>query len=85
MEWLSPILKYDRGHHTRLEETLTSYLRSGGRPTACAAALDIHVSTLLYRMKRIEKLLMVDLRDPDTRFTLELALSLRALLDVKGS
>ena len=84
-EWLSPILEYDQGHHARLEETLTSYLRSGGRPTACAAALDIHVSTLLYRMKRIEKLLMVDVRDPDSRFTLELALSLRALLDVNGS
>ena len=84
-EWLSPILEYDQGHHARLEETLTSYLRSGGRPTACAAALDIHVSTLLYRMKRIEKLLMVDLRDPDSRFTLELALSLRALLNVNGS
>ena len=84
-EWLSPILEYDQGHHARLEETLTSYLRSGGRPTACAAALDIHVSTLLYRMKRIEKLLVVDLRDPDSRFTLELALSLRALLNVNGS
>jgi purine catabolism regulator len=57
-----------------LTETLRSYLRHSGTVRAVGDELFIHRNTLAYRIRRIEKLLGVDLRDGETRATLLLAL-----------
>jgi DNA-binding PucR family transcriptional regulator len=42
--------------------------------------LRIHVSTLRYRLDRVAAVAGIDLENPDSRFTAELALRLRKLL-----
>ncbi|WP_334151500.1 helix-turn-helix domain-containing protein [Microbacterium sp.] len=57
-----------------LTETLRSYLRHSGTVRAVGDELFIHRNTLAYRIRRIEKLLGVDLQDGEIRATLLLAL-----------
>ncbi|MGE3150089.1 MAG: helix-turn-helix domain-containing protein [Pseudorhodoplanes sp.] len=59
--------------------TIDAFLRNNCRFQATADHLSIHVTTLKYRLDRIETLFGIDLADPDTRFKLEFALRLRAL------
>ncbi|MEC4019574.1 PucR family transcriptional regulator [Streptomyces sp. H27-D2] len=63
----------------RLEVTLLAWLEGGGAPEA-AKALKVHPQTVRYRLRQIEKLFGPGLRDPRTRFDLELALRSRRLL-----
>jgi purine catabolism regulator len=71
---------YDARHHVHLIETLESFLRNSGRFQAAADELRIHVSTLRYRLDRVAAVAGIDLENPDSRFTAELALRLRTLL-----
>lgn len=57
-----------------LRRTLGAYLEAGRNAREAARALHVHRNTLLYRMKRIEETLSVDLDDPDEVFALDLAL-----------
>lgn len=70
---LGALLSYDRLHKTDLVETLRCVLDTGGVMTEAAKQLFIHISTLKYRVNRIEELLGVELRDPQTAFNLHLA------------
>lgn len=58
--------------------TLTGYLDSGGNMRRAARELAVHVNTLRYRMQRIDRIIHVDLTDPEQRFRLQLAARLRA-------
>lgn len=71
--WLKPILDYDEKRGASLVLTLSRYLGCGGRYTDTAEVLFIHRSTLKYRLNRIREITGYDLRDPETRFNLELA------------
>jgi purine catabolism regulator len=71
---------YDARQHAHLTETLEVFLRNSGRFQAAADELNIHVSTLRYRLDRVAALAGIDLDNPDARFTAELALRLRQLL-----
>jgi purine catabolism regulator len=71
---------YDARHHAHLTETLEAFLRNSARFQAAADELAIHVSTLRYRLNRVTALTGIDLENPDSRFTVELALRLRKLL-----
>ncbi len=71
---------YDAQRRANLTATLEAFLRNSGRFQATADELDIHVTTLRYRLDRIEELTGIDLAQPDARFTAELALRLRKLL-----
>ncbi|MCA0918761.1 helix-turn-helix domain-containing protein [Pseudooceanicola nanhaiensis] len=55
-------------------QTLEAYLATGRRPQETADLLDIHVSTLRYRIGRLAEKSGVDLNDPEECFQLELAL-----------
>jgi DNA-binding PucR family transcriptional regulator len=70
--WLGPLL-----HHAELTRTLQVFLATGG-PSASAARLYVHISTLKYRLRRIESILGVDLSDPEDCFNLRLAFKIRA-------
>jgi hypothetical protein len=53
--------------------TLQVYLDEQGSLARAAARLHLHRNAVLYRIKRIEQLLAVDLDDPDERLSLQLA------------
>lgn len=79
---LGPLLHYDGPHRDEFIETLRMWLDSTGSLDATARTLNIHRSTLVYRLRRIRELLGHDLRDPEKRF--EMAVALR-MLDRIGS
>lgn len=56
-----------------LMETLAAFLRQGRSVKSAAATLGLHRNTIQYRLAQIERLLGVDLRDPEIQFRLELA------------
>lgn len=65
--------------HPELVATLTAYLDRAGDAQAAAAAMFVHRTTLYHRLRRIERIAGVDLRDGDDRLLLHMALRLRAL------
>lgn len=75
---LRPLADVTPGRRDRLERTLLAWLKWGAAPEA-ARALHVHPQTVRYRMRQIEPLLGTALRDPDTRFALELALRSRLM------
>lgn len=70
---------YDRSNGTRLMETAVTYIELACRLSATAEKLGIHVSTLRYRLSRLNEVFGIDLVDDETRFRLSLAVRLRSL------
>ncbi|HEV2072174.1 MAG TPA: helix-turn-helix domain-containing protein [Thermomicrobiales bacterium] len=64
-----------------LRETLRIFLEEGGSLRPTAEALGIHRNTLTYRLKQIRSIVEVDLDDPHTRLSLQIALIARQLPD----
>lgn len=78
--WLRPLSGLTPRQSERLEVTLLAWLEGGGAPEA-AKALQVHPQTVRYRLRQLEKLFGPGgLRDPRTRFELELALRSRRLM-----
>jgi sugar diacid utilization regulator len=73
MEWLGPLLSYDRKKSADLVMTLAHYLDCGGNYDAAAESLTIHRSTLRYRLGRIRDISGRDLQDVEDRLNLHLA------------
>jgi len=72
------LLEVDRDGH--LVETLRAFLDSAGSAPAAAAALQVHRTTLYYRLSRVEELLGIDLSDGRTRLSLHLGIALLDLI-----
>jgi hypothetical protein len=72
------LLDIDRDGH--LVETLRAFLDSAASAPKASAALQIHRTTLYYRLSRIEELLGIDLTDGRTRLSLHLGLVLLELM-----
>jgi DNA-binding PucR family transcriptional regulator len=62
-----------------LVATLEAYLDRAGDARAAAQALFVHRTTLYHRLRRIERIAGVDLRDGDDRLLLHMALRIRRL------
>jgi len=77
---LRPLLEHDRGHGGDLLRTLRLFLEEDREQRRAAARCFVHVNTIVYRVRRIEELLGVDLDDPSTVFDLTLALRILDLL-----
>ncbi|MGF3024961.1 helix-turn-helix domain-containing protein [Methylobacterium aquaticum] len=75
------VIEHDRTHGTPYFETLDAYLREGCRAQACANAMGLHVTTLRYRLARMEDLFGINPETPDARFAIELAVWLHGLID----
>ena len=78
-EYLCPkalfyLLDYDRHHKTNLVDTLQLYLENKCSINRCCETLYVHRSTLIYRIKRIEAIMGVDLESADMRLLLQIAL-----------
>ena len=77
---LRPLVEHDRSHGGELLRTLRAYLDEDRVQRRVAARCFIHVNTVVYRVRRIEELLKVDLGDPRTVFDVTLALRILDLL-----
>lgn len=70
------LLASDQEKHTDYLRTLKAYFDNNYQPTAAAAALYIHRSTLAYRLEKISELTGADLNDPDTRLYMQISMRL---------
>jgi len=74
---LGKLVEYDRRHNAELQATLEAFFAANSNHVRAARQLHLHRNTLLYRLERIRAILGVDLDDPETRLTLQLALKLK--------
>jgi hypothetical protein len=77
---LAPLAQLPAGTADRLAETLEVWLALHGARAAVAEQLHVHPQTVRYRLRQIQELFGDQLRDPDTRFELQVALRARRLL-----
>ncbi len=75
------VAAHDREHGTPYLETLKAYLRAGCRSQPCADTMRLHVTTLRYRLARIEELFQLNADTPDRRFALELAVKMHDVIE----
>lgn len=64
-----------------LLDTLTAYLTSGENLKNTADFLYVHTNTLKYRLEKISRILECDLKNPDTRFRLRMAITVYRYLN----
>lgn len=78
---LGPLHDYDERRGTCLLETLDVYLREGCKVGASADALYVHTNTVAYRLRRVQELIDVDLRDPEDLLQVQFAFMIEKILD----
>jgi DNA-binding PucR family transcriptional regulator len=71
---LTVLMAYDQKNRTPFFETLRQYLLMERDIPKTSEALIIHRTTLLYRLKKIQSLVHLNLEDPWTRLQLMLSL-----------
>jgi DNA-binding CsgD family transcriptional regulator len=76
---LAPLARLRPGQRDRIAETLLAWLQLGENAAEVAQRLHVHPQTVRYRMRQIHELFGDQLRDPDRRFELQLALRIRTL------
>lgn len=64
-----------------LEEAARTYIADGGNLTQASRDLNVHRNTMLYKLDRASKAIAQDLRDPETQFSLWLAMKLDLLAE----
>ncbi len=69
----------------RLTETISAWLETSGTAPAMAERLSVHPQTVRYRMRKLERALDGQLRDPDSRFAIEAVLRATRLRDRAAS
>jgi purine catabolism regulator len=74
--YLGSLIQYDDEHNAELLHTLESLIKNDWNIKETAEKLFVHYNTVKYRMKRISKILGIDLQDPEQKFNLALSLKL---------
>ena len=82
---LGNLLDYDRRQNADLIHTLEAFFSAHGNLANTAEELNVHRNTLLYRLKRIAEIGSVDLKQPETRLALQLALAVLRLLPERSN
>jgi DNA-binding PucR family transcriptional regulator len=77
---LSNVRQHDKTQAAVLMPTLQSLVQHGGRPQPVADELNVHISTIRYRMQKLRDSFDIDVRDAEARFRIEMALRLSRLL-----
>ncbi len=80
-EILAPIMNYDAEHDGKLLETVQAYFDHGGNLRKISEVLYTHYNTVIYRINRIRDILKIDLKDPETAFSIQFALKIYELLE----
>ena len=76
---LAPLARLRPAQRDRIAETLLAWLQLGENAAEVAQRIHVHPQTVRYRMRQIHELFGDQLRDPDRRFELKLALRIRTL------
>ncbi|QFT89976.1 Purine catabolism regulatory protein [Bacillus sp. THAF10] len=71
MEYLEPVILYDKKHNGKLLETLKVYLSCNGSKKETASKLFIVRQTLYHRIQKLESLLGEDFMNPEKRLVIE--------------
>ena len=79
-EILKPLIVYDEKHDGELLETVRVYFDYGANLRKISEVLFTHYNTIIYRINRIRDVYGIDLKDPETAFTLQLAIRIRDML-----
>ena len=66
-------MQYDDENGSDMVHTLEVFLEQGCNIAAATDALYVHRHTVKYRIKRIEEIMNIDLKDVTVRFNLRLA------------
>jgi sugar diacid utilization regulator len=82
---VAPVAELDERRDTQLLATLRAWLGSGHSAAKTAEALTVHVNTVGQRLARIEKVTQRDLKLPDTRLDLQLALHVWDIVQLQTS
>jgi purine catabolism regulator len=77
-ETLGPLLAHENADE--FLATLEEFFAHNGNLSRTSDALFIHRNTLTYRMERMATVSQMDLENPDTRLAVQLALSIRRML-----
>ena len=82
-EFIGPLLRHSRRGPgaAPLIETLEALVSEGWNLRAASRRLNVHINTLLYRIRKIEELTERSLDDGDDRLSLALALRAQGMLD----
>ncbi len=83
--YVEPLERYDDEHNSQLLTSLTTFYDAGFNLHEAARRLDVHVSTLRYRLARVEELLGVDPKVGEARLNIEVALKAANALAVHRS
>lgn len=81
---LAPLARLRPGQRDRIAETLLAWLQLGENAAEVAQRIHVHPQTVRYRLRQIRELFGDQLRDPDRRFELQLALRVRQLTSDAG-
>jgi sugar diacid utilization regulator/GAF domain-containing protein len=82
-EILGPLFEYDQSRKGELLPTLFAYLERNQNAKEAAESIHVHTNTLMYRLKRIEEILSIDLSDSQQFLNIHLAVSLYPFLKDK--
>src|SRR5581483_11574045 len=80
--YLTPLARLRPGQRDRLARTMLAWLQFGENAAEVAQHMHVHPQTVRYRLRQIQELFGDQLRDPDRRLDLQLALRARDLLGV---
>lgn len=80
MEYLQPVIQYDKKYNSKLLETLKTYLECNGSKQETANKLFIVRQTLYHRLEKLENLLGKDFMDHEKRVTFEFMLLVKDYL-----
>ncbi|MCK8825710.1 PucR family transcriptional regulator ligand-binding domain-containing protein [Fuchsiella alkaliacetigena] len=78
---IQPLLEYDQQNNTDFINTLKEYFRCNGNLKKISEKLFLHYNSVLYRIKRIQEILNVNLNDHEKRLSLEMGLKLLDFYD----
>lgn len=84
-QYIQPLYAYDKENNAKLVDTLITYLQFGGNIKETAKASFCHYNSIVYRLEKVQTLLGVDLKDPDIRFQLQMAVKVFAFSTKKGT
>jgi hypothetical protein len=81
---LAPLARLRPAQRDRIAETLLAWLQLGENAAEVAQRIHVHPQTVRYRLRQITELFGDQLRDPDYRFELQLALRIRTLTPARA-
>lgn len=82
LDYIAPLLEYDKEKGTELIKTLQIYLKNQGAKNETAEELHIVRQTLYHRLNRIESLIGSDFMNPSNRFMIEFSIHALKYIDV---